>query len=352
MKRAVITGGAGFIGSNLTRLLIESGNWTPIVVDNLSYSGHLTSLPNGTGGFEFVNADICDGSAIRRTLAEFQPSVVIHLAAESHVDRSIDSPQAFVETNIVGTFQLLQETLRYWRESTGDIQQEFRFVHVSTDEVYGSLTEGASPSEEEAALFPRSPYSASKASADHLAYAWHHTYGLPVIITRGSNNYGPRQLPEKLVPMIILRALQGRPLPIYGTGEQQRDWMYVLDHCQGLTFVLERGKSGETYHLGCEQRITNLELVHMLCRILDLRQPRKDGASYAAQISHVADRPGHDARYALRPSSWLKKVGWKPKVGAMEGLELTVDWYLANQSWWEPILANADLLTRQGINSR
>jgi dTDP-glucose 4,6-dehydratase len=350
--RILVTGGAGFIGSNLVRQLVEQGHET-LNVDKLTYAGNLNSLADiaGKSNYRFAQIDINDAPSLRRVLLDFQPQGVMHLAAESHVDRSIDGPRAFIETNIVGTLNMLQASLEHWQKLDGDAKRDFRFLHVSTDEVYGSLgSEGLFT--ETTAYDPHSPYSASKASSDHLARAWFHTYGLPVLVTNCSNNYGPFQFPEKLIPVVILRALRGESLPVYGKGENIRDWLYVLDHCDALSTVLLQGAPGQTYNIGGNNELRNIDLVHELCAILDDLRPRSDGIGYAKQITFVTDRPGHDLRYAIDASKIKSELGWSPKQNRLSGFRETVEWYLKNQSWWDNILSGDYKLMRQGLDKQ
>ncbi len=338
--RILVTGGAGFIGSALVRHLIANTPHDVLTVDKLSYAGNLASLAvvEDDPRHRFLRADIGDAAAMRGALADFQPDIVTHLAAETHVDRSIDGPGAFVESNIVGTFVLLTEVLSYWRGLGEAKRAAFRFHHISTDEVFGSLP--ASGAFTEASPYdPRSPYSASKAASDHLVRAWRHTYGLPVIVTNCSNNFGPHQFPEKLIPLMIIKALAGEPLPIYGEGVNVRDWLFVEDHARALTRVFEAGVPGETYLIGGRAERTNLEVVKALCLRLDAVRPRPDGDSYVSQISFVPDRPGHDHRYAIDCAKIERDLGWRPDVDFDAGLALTVDWYLAHEAWWAPLLA-------------
>ncbi|WP_374649313.1 dTDP-glucose 4,6-dehydratase [Rhizorhabdus sp.] len=348
--RILVTGGAGFIGSALIRHLIGETTHEVLNLDKLTYAGVLTSLaPVGNNPrYRFVQGDICDAEVVRSLLVEFQPDIVAHLAAESHVDRSIDGPGAFIQTNVVGTFTLLDQALAYWRGLDGERRADFRFHHISTDEVYGSLgDEGLFT--ESTAYDPRSPYSASKAGSDHLVRAWGHTYGLPVLVTNCSNNYGPYHFPEKLIPLIIIRALAGDPLPVYGDGSNVRDWLYVEDHARALRTVFERGTPGETYNVGGNSERRNIEVVRAICAALDRLQPRADGRSYASQISFVADRPGHDRRYAIDASKIRDELGWEPQVSFDEGIERTVRWYLDNRRWWQEILDARYATERLGL---
>ncbi|HEY8519419.1 MAG TPA: dTDP-glucose 4,6-dehydratase [Gammaproteobacteria bacterium] len=329
----LVTGGAGFIGSALIRHLLSAGVERVLCVDKLTYASDPTVLDELAGDprFAFARVDICDRPAVARLFQEFRPQAVVHLAAESHVDRSIDAPAPFITTNVVGTYTVLDVTLDYWRTLDARRRSRFRFHHVSTDEVYGPVTEGyfteASP------YRPSSPYSASKAAADHLVRAWHTTYGLPVLLTSCSNNYGPRQFPEKLIPLTILSALAGKPLPVYGDGGHVRDWLYVDDHCRALALVLASGVPGERYNIGGGERWRNIDVVRAVCDLLDARAPRADGASYRRQITFVPDRPGHDRRYAVDARKIARELGWQPLETFESGLARTVDWYLANRRW-------------------
>lgn len=328
--RFIVTGGAGFIGSALVRRLVGEGHLV-LNIDLLTYAGDLRAVSSceGQANYQFLQADIADGAAMAAAIAEFAPHRVLHLAAESHVDRSIDGAAAFIKTNAMGTYALLEAALKFWSPSRPD----FRFVHVSTDEVYGSL--GATGHfSETTAYAPNSPYSASKAAADHFARAWHKTYGLPVLITNCSNNYGPFQHPEKLIPTVLRMALSGMPIPIYGRGENVRDWIFVDDHVAGLLAVAARGRVGEKYNLGGTAELSNLELVQWLCRLLDARMPRQSGP-YEEQITFVTDRPGHDLRYAVDTNKAEIELGWRPSETLDTGLGKTVDWYLQHREWLE-----------------
>lgn len=348
--RILVTGGAGFIGSALIRHLIGETTHEVLNLDKLTYAGVLSSLaPVGNSPrYRFVQGDICDAELVRKLLAEFRPDVVAHLAAESHVDRSIDGPGAFIQTNVVGTYTLLDQTLAYWRGLDPEAREAFRFHHISTDEVFGSLGEEGLFTES-TAYDPRSPYSASKAGSDHLVRAWGHTYGLPVLVTNCSNNYGPYHFPEKLIPLIIIRALAGEALPVYGDGSNIRDWLYVEDHARALRTVFECGAPGETYNVGGNSERRNIEVVRSICAALDRLHPRSDGHGYADQISFVADRPGHDRRYAIDASKIRNDLGWEPQVSFEEGIERTVRWYLENRPWWEDILAGRYATQRLGL---
>jgi dTDP-glucose 4,6-dehydratase len=337
-KRFLITGGAGFIGSAVVRRLIRDTDHRVCVVDKLTYAGNLASLSPVADNprYAFVKVDIADARKMREVFASFQPDIVMHLAAESHVDRSIDGPAAFIETNIVGTYVLLEAALAYWRRMPKNAQRHFRFHHISTDEVFGSLHVVGRFSET-TAYDPRSPYSASKAASDHLVRSWHHTYGLPVLVTNCSNNYGPYHFPEKLIPLTIINGLEGEKLPVYGTGANVRDWLYVGDHARALLTVVERGRPGATYCIGGRSERTNLEVVKTICVLLDELVPSKIIGSREALISFVADRPGHDLRYAIDPSRICDELGWQPRETFDSGLRKTVQWYLANRAWWQRI---------------
>jgi dTDP-glucose 4,6-dehydratase len=335
----IVTGGAGFIGSALIRHLIAQTRHEILNLDKLTYAGNLDSLASvaGDARYRFRRGDICDAALVAAVFEEFDPDGIIHLAAESHVDRSIDGPRAFIETNVIGTFMLLQAARRHLDRLDPGRRAGFRFLHVSTDEVYGSLGPVGLFSET-TAYAPRSPYSASKAASDHLVAAWGHTYGLPVLVTNCSNNYGPCQFPEKLIPLCVIRALAGESLPVYGKGENVRDWLHVEDHARALTLVFEHGRLGETYNIGGNAERRNIEVVTGLCDVLDRLAPRADGTSYRSQITFVADRPGHDLRYAIDSSKIRHELGWAPRETFETGLAATVAWYLENQGWWQRIL--------------
>ena len=378
--KIVVTGGAGFIGSNLVHLLVSKGHQV-LNIDKLTYAGNPRSLANleGNPNHRLLQADICDAGAMRKAFDDFRPNWVMHLAAESHVDRSIDGPGEFIQTNILGTYVLLQTALEYWRSAT-ETASSFRFLHVSTDEVYGSLGETGLFTET-TPYDPHSPYSASKASSDHLARAWRDTYGLPVIVTNCSNNYGPFQFPEKLIPVCILKALRGEPIPVYGKGENIRDWLYVEDHAEALLAAISKGKPGETYNIGGNNEMRNIDLVRLLCRILgekvesgklnaagaiatsnsgeaslawreqhEGKAEMRKGSSFADQITFVTDRPGHDLRYAIDATKIKKELGWEPKQDHESGFHKTVEWYLQNEAWWQEILSGEYQLERLGRN--
>ncbi|MGZ8095286.1 MAG: dTDP-glucose 4,6-dehydratase [Methylosarcina sp.] len=331
----LITGGAGFIGSNFVLDWFAHSNETVINLDKLTYAGNLENLQSlaDEPQHQFVRGDIGDKELVARLLNRYQPRAVINFAAESHVDRSIHGPEDFIQTNIVGTFHLLEAVRPYWDGLTEEAKTNFRFLHVSTDEVYGSLTKEDPAFSESNRYEPNSPYSASKAASDHLARAYYHTYGLPVLTTNCSNNYGPYHFPEKLIPLVIHNALAGKALPIYGDGQQIRDWLYVKDHCSAIRTVLNAGKPGETYNIGGWNEKANLDVVHTLCAILDELRPRTDGESYRTQITFVKDRPGHDRRYAIDASKLERELGWKPVETFESGIRKTVQWYLDNQNW-------------------
>ncbi len=340
--KLLITGGAGFIGSAVVRLAVARGH-DVINLDALTYAACLDNVASVATSprYAFEHADIRDRAALDRIFAAHAPDAVMHLAAESHVDRSIDGPADFIETNITGTFNLLEAARARWQ--TQGRPERFRFHHISTDEVFGSLGENGQFTEE-TPYDPRSPYSASKAASDHLVRAWHHTYGLPVVLSNCSNNYGPFHFPEKLIPVVILNALHGQPIPVYGQGANMRDWLFVEDHADALLTVLERGSPGRSYAIGGENEATNIDLVRKICALLDARRP--DAAPHDRLITFVADRPGHDLRYAIDPARIRAELGWRPSVTLEEGLAHTVDWYLANEVWWRP------LMKRQGVGER
>ena len=344
----LVTGGAGFIGGNFVLDAVARGD-AVINLDALTYAGNRDTLasiddhPNHV----FVQGDIGDGALVARLLAEHRPEAIVNFAAESHVDRSIDGPAAFIQTNVVGTLALLEATRDYWKALEDGPKQRFRFLHVSTDEVYGAL--GATGWFTETTPYaPNSPYSASKAASDHLVRAFHHTYGLPTLTTHCGNNYGPYQFPEKLIPLVIAKALAGEPLPVYGDGKQVRDWLYVGDHCQAIHAVLEQGRVGEAYNVGGNAEKRNIDVVQALCALLDARRPRPDGQLYARQITFVADRPGHDRRYAIDASKLRDELGWQPEYSFERGLAQTVDWYLAHQPWVQRVLDGSYRLERIG----
>ncbi|CAN7343979.1 dTDP-glucose 4,6-dehydratase [Pseudomonas sp. LjRoot71] len=332
--RILITGGAGFIGSALIRHLLNHTEHQVLNLDKLTYAGNLESLASVADNprYRFVQADIADSTAVSQALVEFQPDAIMHLAAESHVDRSIDGPAAFIQTNIVGTYALLEATRSYWSQLDPARKAAFRFHHISTDEVYGDLHGADELFTERTPYAPSSPYSASKAASDHLVRAWQRTYGLPVLLTNCSNNYGPYHFPEKLIPLVILNALDGKPLPVYGNGQQVRDWLYVEDHARALLKVVSEGKVGETYNIGGHNEQKNLHVVESICALLDELAPRQSG-SYKEQISFVSDRPGHDLRYAIDASKIERELGWKPEETFASGLRKTVHWYLDNLDW-------------------
>jgi len=343
--KLLVTGGAGFIGSAVVRLAVARGHQV-VNLDALTYAACLQNVAAIADSplYAFEHADIRDRAALDRIFAAHRPDAVMHLAAESHVDRSIDGPGDFIDTNITGTFNMLEAARKYWMAQGRP--EGFRFHHISTDEVFGSLPSDPSVKFTETTAYdPRSPYSASKAASDHLVRAWHETYGLPVVLSNCSNNYGPYHFPEKLIPVVILNALAGKPLPIYGDGSNVRDWLYVEDHADALLLVASQGQVGRSYNIGGENERTNLQLVQTICGILDRLRPRETGA-YADLITFVTDRPGHDARYAIDPSRIRTELGWRPSVSVEEGLERTVRWYLENEDWWLPLLA------RQGVGQR
>ena len=351
-KRIFVTGGAGFIGSALVRHLIEKTGYEVLNFDKVTYAGNLQSLAavQADPRYRFVKGDICSAGAVRAAIEGFQPDVVTHLAAESHVDRSIDGPAQFVETNVTGTFTMLSEAEAYWRRLPAARRDSFRFHHISTDEVFGSLGPDGFFTET-TAYDPRSPYSASKAASDHLVRAWWHTYGLPVIVTNCSNNYGPFHFPEKLIPLMILNCLRGRPLPVYGDGANIRDWLYVEDHVRALTTVFDIGAVGESYIIGGRSERTNLQVVKTICAVLDELKPQAGGGGYDGLITYVADRPGHDRRYAIDPTKIHMDLGWQAEESFETGIRKTVRWYLDNEWWWGPILAETYSGERLGLKA-
>jgi dTDP-glucose 4,6-dehydratase len=349
----LITGGAGFIGSALVRLLLRESDYRIVNVDKLTYAASPEALEDAPAHprYRFEQADICDAAALARVFAEHRPDGVMHLAAESHVDRSIDGPADFIQTNILGTFRLLEAALAHWQSLDGAARARFRFHHISTDEVYGSLGDTGLFTET-TPYAPNSPYSASKASSDHLVRAWHHTYGLPVVITNCSNNYGPYQFPEKLIPLMILNALEFRPLPVYGTGANVRDWLYVDDHARALRLVFEQGRVGEQYNIGGHNEQRNLDLVEQLCDLIDVLQADADGRRRRDLITFVEDRKGHDLRYAIDASRIGRELGWQPQETLESGLRKTVEWYLANRSWCETVQARGYQRQRLGLGRK
>jgi dTDP-glucose 4,6-dehydratase len=335
--RVLVTGGAGFIGSELVRQLVSKG-LDVINLDKLTYAGNLESLQSVADcpGYHFVKLDICDEQGLQTVLERFAPEAIMHLAAESHVDRSISGPKAFIETNIGGTYSLLEAARLYWEKLPGSKQSTFRFLHVSTDEVYGSLGEDGYFTES-TPYSPNSPYSASKAASDHLVRAWHHTFGLPVLTTNCSNNYGPYQFPEKLIPLMIINALQGKPLPVYGQGTNVRDWLYVGDHAEALHLVLEKGQLGETYNIGGMAEMANIDVVRQICHILDELLPASPYRPHSDLINFVTDRKGHDFRYAIDCNKIRSDLGWTPQENFASGLRKTIEWYVNNPTWWQRI---------------
>ena len=338
-KKILVTGGAGFIGSAVVRYLINTIGCFVLNVDKLTYAGNLNSLKNVISNpkYSFEEIDICDVQKLDRAISEYEPNIIMHLAAESHVDRSIDGPSEFIQTNIVGTYNLLEVSRSFWSRLDENEKKQFRFHHISTDEVFGSLgLQGAFT--ETTRYDPRSPYSASKASADHLVRAWHETFGLPAVLSNCSNNYGPYHFPEKLIPLMIIKALNGEPMPVYGAGNNIRDWLYVDDHARALYEIASKGRVGESYNVGGNSEVNNLEVVKTICTILDELSPKKNGERYEGQITFVSDRPGHDFRYAIDATKIKSELGWTPLETFETGLTKTVQWYLDNRDWWEPIL--------------
>lgn len=353
MKRILITGGAGFIGSAVVRHIIQNTADSVVVVDKLTYAGNLASLLPVADDlrFAFEQVDICDRGALTKIFATYQPDVVMHLAAESHVDRSIDGPAVFIETNIVGTYTLLESAREFWNGLSGDKKAQFRFHHISTDEVYGDLHSTDDYFKETTPYAPSSPYSASKASSDHLVRAWLRTYGLPTLVTNCSNNYGPYHFPEKLIPLIILNAVAGKALPVYGNGQQIRDWLYVEDHARALYLVAMQGKPGETYNIGGHNERKNLDVVTTICDLLEELVPKKPAGviHYRDLITYVADRPGHDLRYAIDASKIERELGWTPQETFESGIRKTVQWYLTNEAWWKQVLDGSYQGERLGL---
>lgn len=348
--RILVTGGAGFIGSALVRHLIGRTGYEVLNFDLLTYAGTLTSLRDVANSerYWFRRGDVRDAAAVSAAIAEFKPDVITHLAAESHVDRSIDGPRAFVETNVLGTFTMLDAALNYWRQLDSERKEGFRFHHISTDEVFGSLSDEGFFTEQ-TPYDPRSPYSATKAGSDHLVSAWGHTFGLPVLITNCSNNYGPFHFPEKLIPLMIAKCLSGAPLPVYGTGSNVRDWLFVDDHVRALQLVFEKGRSGETYAIGGNSERRNIDVVNTICDALDRLRPRTDKSSYRDQIVYVDDRPGHDHRYAIDSSKIRRELNWRPEETFETGIEKTIAWYLANEEWWRSIVSQSAADQRRGL---
>ena len=347
-----VTGGAGFIGGNFVlKQVIHEGNEV-LNFDKLTYAGNLDTLKSviGNDKYQFIQGDICQRSTVKNALSQFQPDVIINFAAESHVDRSIDGPFEFIQTNIVGTAVLLDEANNYYKTLTGEMKAGFRFLHVSTDEVYGSLGDDDYFTEN-TAYDPSSPYSASKASSDHLVRAWSRTFGLPILITNCSNNYGPYQFPEKLIPLMILNCLKEKSLPVYGKGDNVRDWLFVEDHCNAIYSVLSSGKLGETYNIGGNNEIQNIDIVKIICEKMDEYSPRKQGGNYEELITYVTDRPGHDFRYAIDASKISNELGWQPKENFETGIEKTIRWYLENREWWQAIQDNTYQQERLGVVS-
>jgi dTDP-glucose 4,6-dehydratase len=354
--KILVTGGAGFIGSAVVRYIIKSTNFTVVNLDKLTYAGNLESLEEVSNSerYSFEKVDICDSEAIKKIFKKHKPNIVMHLAAESHVDRSIDGPGEFMQTNIIGTYTLLDQARNYWDSLQGESKEQFKFHHISTDEVYGDLPHSEDTNvelplplfTEYTAYSPSSPYSASKASSDHLVRAWARTYSLPTVITNCSNNYGPYHFPEKLIPLVILNALEGTELPIYGKGNQIRDWLFVEDHAEALVLVATKGKLGETYNIGGHNEKQNIEVVQTICQILDEEVPKN--TKYSEQITYVKDRPGHDMRYAIDASKIQKELGWEPKETFESGLRKTVLWYLENTKWWQGVLSGSYKLERLG----
>ena len=348
-----VTGGCGFIGANFIQYLLKKTKPKSVInLDKLTYAGNQKNLAvfEQDPRYIFVHGDICDAELVSRLFTEYQPNYIINFAAESHVDRSIDGPAEFIQTNIVGTSVLLKESLKYYSTLKGKESERFRFHHVSTDEVFGSLSESGFFTEE-TPYDPSSPYSASKASSDHLVRAWHRTFDLPVLISNCSNNYGPYQFPEKLIPLMILNCLEEKPLPVYGTGENIRDWLYVEDHCDAIYTILQKGTIGETYNVGGNNEIKNIQIVEVICDVLNDIHPAGSGKSYHELITFVKDRPGHDFRYAIDASKLKKEIGWEPKESFNTGIQKTIEWYLKNEEWWKTIQENTYKQERLGISN-
>lgn len=351
-NKILVTGGAGFIGSAVIRHIIEGTEFSVVNVDKLTYAANLSSLNSVSSSprYAFVEADICDPAAMAAVLVAHQPTAIMHLAAESHVDRSIDGPAAFIDTNIVGTYTLLEAARGYLDQLSAEARQGFRFHHISTDEVFGSLGDSGLFTED-SRYDPRSPYSASKAASDHLVRAWGETYGLPVVLSNCSNNYGPYHFPEKLIPLMIIKGLAGEPLPVYGKGDNVRDWLHVEDHARALVTIVTRGAIADSYNVGGNNEVSNIEVVKRICASLDALAPHRDGRLHESQITYVTDRPGHDFRYAIDASKILRDLNWQPRETFETGLQKTVSWYLENKDWWQPIIAKQHATTRRGLNT-
>ena len=346
MKNVLVTGGCGFIGSNFVKYLILSRNYFPVILDKLTYAGNITNLnQTDKNKYALIKGDICDKELVNDLFIKYKFKGVFNFAAESHVDRSIDGPREFMQTNIFGTYNLLESSRHYFK----NINHDFKFIHVSTDEVYGDLGEGGF-FKETSPYKPNSPYSASKAASDHLSKAWGHTYGLPVVITNCSNNYGPFQFPEKLIPLIIINCLEWKPLPIYGDGKNERDWLFVSDHCESLEIIFRKGKIGETYNIGGNNVVKNIDIVKTICDVLDKLKPSSKG-SYRELISYVKDRPGHDRRYAIDSQKIYEELNWKPKESFSAGIKNTIKWYINNESWWRDIQKSNYSQKRLGVNT-